>query len=360
MLAYISFYIPINYLAVLSSFAVVGGLYFFFLGFQLLERKRLLLSIPNSRILNAALGLVEINGRATGPNTMPAPVTGRPCYLYRTTAWHKPAAKSGWEPLAEEILHLPFFVDDTTGKMLIEPLGAELDLECDFQEDYDISLSYSSDEIPLRVRSFLTRHNISSDQTLRITECVIKADDPLFIAGAIVENPGIELRARRLETSFPNFANQTEARATAPQVISLYGGPVAASAGEMTQQGKIAAALTRAGITKPEAWSAAGVPYQATTLEQAVPPAAIAGGNRIVQATPESPGLQNDSTDSSKRALSPPVVLMKGPNDATFVISSRSQKEQLSSLAWKSAGMVWGGALITVLGFYVLLLRFFN
>jgi hypothetical protein len=255
--AFIFFYIPSNYLAVLSSFAVVGGLYFFFLGFQLLAHKRLLLSIPNSRIRTAALGLAEINGRATGPNTMPAPVTGRPCFLYRTIAWHKPEGKSGWTKVAEEILHLPFFVDDTTGKMLIEPLGAELDLECDFQEEYDISLSYSSDDIPLRAKSFLARHNVSSDQSLRITECLIKADDPLFIAGTIVENPGIELRAQRLETSNPNFAGQTEAHATAPQVITLYGGPAAASASEMTQQGKIAAALTRAGITKPEAWSAA-------------------------------------------------------------------------------------------------------
>lgn len=359
MPAYIFFYIPINYLAVLSSFAVVGGLYFFFLGFQLLARKRLLLSIPNSKIRSATLGLVEINGRATGPNTMPAPVTGRPCYLYRTMAWHKPEGKSDWKKVADETLHLPFFVDDTTGKMLIEPLGAELDLECDFQQEYDISLSFSSDDIPLRAKSFLARHNVSSDQCLRITECIIKVDDPLFIAGTIVENPGVELRAQRSETSHPNFASQTETHAAAPQVISLYGGPVAANASEMTQQGKIAAALTRAGITKPEAWSAAGVPYQAVLLEQTAP-SAIVGDNHITQPTSDSPMSQNGSIDSSKLDLSPPVVLMKGANDATFVISFRSQKELVSSLAWKSAGMVWGGAIITVLGFYMLLLRFFN
>jgi hypothetical protein len=358
--AYISFYIPINYLAVLSFFAVIGGLYFFFLGFQLLARKRLLLSIPNSRILNAALGLVEINGRATGPNTMPAPVTGRPCYLYRTTAWHKSAGKSGWGKVAEENLHLPFFVDDTTGKMLIEPLGSELDLECDFEQEYDISLSYSSDDIPLRAKSFLARHNVSSDQLLRITECVIKADDPLFIAGTIVENPGIELRAQRSEISLPNFASQPGAGAIAPQVISLYGGPAAANATEMTQQGKIAAALTRAGITKPEAWSVAGVPYQAVALDQSAPAASIAGDNHIAQPTTGPQVSQNGSNEPSKLDPSPPVVLMKGENEATFIISSRSQKEQLSSLAWKSAGMVWGGAMITVLGFYMLLIQFFN
>jgi hypothetical protein len=358
--AFIFFYISINYLAVLSSFAIVGGLYFFFLGFQLLARKRLLASTPNSRIRSAALGLVEINGRATGPNTMPAPATGRPCFLYHTIAWQKPEGKSDWKKVADETLHLPFFVDDTTGKMLIEPLGAELDLERDFQEEYATSLFFSSDDIPLRVRSFLARHTVSYDRSLRVAEYVIKPDDALFVAGTVTENPGVELRPRHSETLHQNSASIPGADATAPQVISLYGGPAAANASEMTQQGKIAAALNRAGITKPEAWSAAGVPYQAMAIEPASPLAVVDPGNPLALSTmtSDSQNSQNGFIDSSTFDLSPPVVLMKGENDTTFVISFRSQKELVSSLAWKSAGMVWGGAVITLLGFYMLLLQF--
>jgi hypothetical protein len=48
---------------------------------------------------------------------------------------------------------------------------------------------------------------------------------------------------------------------------------------------------------------------------------------------------------------------MKGANDSTFVISFRSQKEFVIALAWKSAGMVWGGAAIMLLGFYMLLMQ---
>jgi hypothetical protein len=36
------------------------------------------------------------------------------------------------------------------------------------------------------------------------------------------------------------------------------------------------------------------------------------------------------------------------------VISFRSQKELVSSLAWKSAAMIWGGAAIALLGLYTL------
>jgi hypothetical protein len=46
---------------------------------------------------------------------------------------------------------------------------------------------------------------------------------------------------------------------------------------------------------------------------------------------------------------------MKGANDPTFVISFRSQKEFVGALTWKSAGMVWGGSAITLLGLYMLL-----
>ena len=48
---------------------------------------------------------------------------------------------------------------------------------------------------------------------------------------------------------------------------------------------------------------------------------------------------------------------MKGANDSAFVISFRSQKEFVVSLAWKSAAMVCGGAAITFLGVYVLLVQ---
>jgi hypothetical protein len=45
---------------------------------------------------------------------------------------------------------------------------------------------------------------------------------------------------------------------------------------------------------------------------------------------------------------------MKGANNPTFVISFRSQKKFVSSLAWKSAAMIWGGAAIALLGLYML------
>ncbi len=140
----LSLFIPINHLTILSAIEIAGGLYFFVLGFQLLARRRLLLTTPSSKVRSAALGLVEVSGMAAGPHTMPAPITGQPCFLYHTTAWQQRAGKKQeWQKIADETLHLPFFIDDGTGQVLIEPLGADLDLRRDFREEY-VSSFFSS------------------------------------------------------------------------------------------------------------------------------------------------------------------------------------------------------------------------
>jgi hypothetical protein len=354
--------LPINQLTVLSALATVGGLYFFFVGFRMLSRKRVLLNTPTSKIRSATMGLVEVNGMATGPYTMLAPITGKPCFLYHTTAWQQREGKEKqWEKVVDETLHVPFFVDDSTGQLLIEPLGANLDLHRDFREEYDKSFFSSDlDSIPARVGAFLNQHGIVASRSLRIEERLIKPEDELFIAGTLTENPGVQLRPvtpRSYGAASSTPVNSSFA-ATAPQVVQLSSGPAPTSTHEMSQQAKIAAALTRAGITKPEAWSVAGVPYESAPYQSmAVEKGPLAAVTLSVQSGsgPVQRSGNGDSGSGSNPA--PPVVLMKGANDSTFVISFRSQKEFLSSLAWKSAAMVWGGAAITLLGIYMLLLQ---
>jgi hypothetical protein len=361
----LSLFIPINPLTILSSVAIAGGLYFFFVGFRLLARKRLLLTTLTSKIRSAALGLVEVTGMAAGPYTMPAPITGKSCFLYHTTAWQqRDGKKEEWEKVADETLHLPFFLDDSTGQLLIEPLGADLDLHRDFREEYSASFFPSNlDDVPPRVSGFLSRHGIVPGRRLRIEERSIKPEDALFIAGTLTENPGVQVRplsprsdVRNSDSRSP-VANNYSEQLPAPQIIRLAAGAAASSSQQMGQQAKIAAALTRAGITKPAAWSAAGVPYQSVAVEENAPPATISARSevRLHEVRLHEAPLDEDQSASSDFNLIPPVVLMKGANDSTFVISFRSQKEFVSALARKSAAMVWGGAAITLLGLYMLL-----
>ena len=356
----LSLFIPINEFAILSLLAIAGGLYFFASGFRLLARKRLLLSTPTSKIRSAALGLVEVNGMAAGPYTMPAPITGKPCFLYHTTAWQQREGKNvEWDKIVDETLHLPFFIDDSTGQLLVEPLGADLDLHRDFREEYAASFfssNFSSNEdgVPPRVSAFLSRHGIVPARRLRIEERSIKPQDALFIAGTLTENPGVQARSFSPRSDYSRGAppNNSAEQLPAPQIIRLPNGSAPSSTQEMTQQAKIAAALTRAGITRPEAWSAAGVPYQTIAVEENAPPAPVFADNGALNSAYDE--AQPKPSDFN---LTPPVVLMKGENNPTFVISFRSQKEFVSALAWKSAAMIWGGAAVMLLGLYTLLLQ---
>jgi hypothetical protein len=371
----LSLFTPINELMILSSIAIAGGLYFFFFGFQFLARKRSSLATPTSRIRAAALGLVEVNGIATGPYTMPAPISGKSCFLYHTTAWQQPEGKKQeWEKIADETLHLPFFIDDSTGQLLIEPLGAELELHQDFCEDYaaplfSLSVFSKENEIPPRVSVFLSRHGIVPARRVRIEERLIKPEDTLFVTGTLTENPGVQVRpfAPR-NASMPDVPtdvsindvgttdsrNHSSEQLPVPQIIRLSSDAASSSAQEMSQQAKIAAALNRAGIAKPEAWSVAGVPYQSVAVEENAP---LASDPRLYEKRPAErhPGENQGATSGFN--LTPPVVLMKGEDDLTFAISFRSQKEFVRAFAWKSAALVWGGAAITLLGLYMLLLQ---
>jgi len=372
----LSLFIPINILTILASIAIAGGLYFFFVGFQLLARKRLLLTTPTSRIRSAALGLVEVTGAAAGPHTISAPITGKPCFLYHTTAWQlRDGRKQEWEKVADETLHLPFFIEDSTGQLLIEPFGADLDLHRDFREEYAASFFSSNlGDVPPRVSVFLSRQGIAPGRRLRIEERSIKPADVLFVAGTLTENPGVPVRpisprsdsARNDGPGSPAPNNFSE-RLPAPQIVRLATGAAPSPTQEMDQQEKIAAALTRAGITRPEAWSAAGVPYQTVAVKEnaPLPPVSAYDQARLPEdRSPEARLLEARLLEARRREdqpapsdfnLTPPVVLMKSANHPTFVISFRSQKEFVSALAWKSAAMIWGGTAITLLGLYMLL-----
>jgi hypothetical protein len=360
-------FIPINLLSILSSVALAGGVCFFISGIGILVRKGVLLTVPAAMIRDALPGLVQITGQAGGPYTLPAPITGKACYLYRTTAWSKAEGMShGWERILDETLHLPFFIADSTGQLLVEPLGADLDLHLNFQKEYDASLSSSTAEsIPPRVSAFLMRHGIAPSRHLRIEESLIEPEKTLFIAGTLSENPGIQVRPfassdPALHGSASDNQNDSDGRQPssfdnskprpAPEIIRLSSGSAPASVQEMSQQGKIAAALVRAGITKPEAWSAAGIPYQNVAVAERDEQHKHAGSSSTEPA-------QNSELPSTNLNVTPSLVLMKDGDNPTFVISYRNQKELAHALAWKAAGLISAGTLTVLLGLYVLLVQ---
>jgi E3 ubiquitin ligase len=321
------------------------GVYFFYKGFRLLQRKRLIVNTPASKIRSASMGLVEISGLATGPYVVTSPLRQVECYYYQSTAWELQGGKNkNWVKVADESLHVPFYVDDSTDKVLIDPRGSELDLHCDFREEYHRSVLYEGPEMPSSVQDFLLRHGVDPDKRLKVEEHCIKPKNFLFVLGTLSQNPGVDASVapawaeRVSQRSEPAEQNEPE-----PEVIRLSepGGAVPATA--MTQQQKIAAALSRAGISNPISWTRAPIAAPAATS------AAKVVGTIAAETAVEDMGGYD---------LHPPVVLMKGSHEPTFFISWRSQRDVVASLGWKSGLMIWGGPALTILCVYILLAGF--
>jgi hypothetical protein len=375
----------------------LGGLYLCFRGFRLLQRRHLILNTPVSKIRSASMGMVELSGLAVGPYTMIAPITERACYYYRTVAWEwkRRGRSSQWVKVAAECMHLPFFLDDNTGKVMVDPCGADLDLHRDFQQEFCDSLFTIKEEAPANVRSFLSRHGVSTTNKIKVEEFCIKPKNSLFLLGTLDDNPGLEITQQPIQDEEHNTLTLRSAlnlsfnsggesgsllnrlspsgglqhdpkydaiydqaastvstrviRLSPDQVSADHGSADhgSAKAAEMTQQQKIAAAMLKAGIASPAAWAAAKVTPAQTSVT--TPPDGASHGsspNRGAQGRTQT-ASELDGFDPH-----PPVVLMKGKNNPTFLISWRSQRDLARSLGWKCALMIWGGPALALLCLY--------
>jgi E3 Ubiquitin ligase len=269
---------------------IVIGIRLFFRGFPLLKGKHLVQDTPTSTVRGAALGAVEVSGTVVGPYTLIAPLSETDCFYYHALA----RGSSGEEKkTGEETMYVPFYLDDGTGRVMVDPRGAETDLRPSVDDDYSSSTADSF------TRHFLVRHGISSAYPARLEEYCIRAGDHLYILGTLRENPGLQSAADCLARGV-----------------------------DQPQQGFLSAAAADL-----QRWAA---------IESLLPPGS---------ALPRMPSPQSVATEAFD--LNPPVVLMKGNSGEPFFISWRSQRSVVEDLARRSILYIWGGPVLALAGLWL-------
>lgn len=275
---------PIAWLLRLPQFwailGVICGPVLFLRGFRLLQRKRFILDIPRSSVRAAALGLVEISGKAVGPYTLVAPVSKSDCLYYRITVQSN--SKKDFSKAKMRELSVPFYVDDGTGKAMVYPAHCQLQIEASDESD-----DYGDAGFQL--------HGENEEAAELVREYCIRPGDQLYVLGTLQENPWAR----------PD-----------PRV----------ECNELSRIGPGFVARAEADLLRREAY-----PALDPTLPSGVEAAA-------------------DDFD-----YHPPVILMKG--NGPFIISSRSEREIVTNLAWKSFLYIWAGPLATLWGLWQILSR---
>jgi len=188
---------PLDQMLLYLAAGTVGGFGFFVYGWTVRQRTRLIESIPTSTIRSLALGLVEICGQAQPEkDLLSTPFSGLPCVFYSYAVEERVGSgkNARWETIAKGTSEQPFFVLDTTGRVLVVPLGAELILP-----DERTSRSNWLGELPPNTIAGLNRLEISTDRwigskPLRCRESFILPGERVYVLGTAHEHLGARER----------------------------------------------------------------------------------------------------------------------------------------------------------------------
>jgi len=398
---------PISFFAPISQiffWLMVAGIAAFFMGFKWLRFRRRILDTPFSKMGSASMGLVEVSGKASGPRTIPAGLTGAPCFYYRAMAWQR--MKSGkqlnWQQVADESMAVPFFVEDGTGRLHVRPEGAEMEVLQTLKKDYDAHLYRGREAWPEPMRSFLARNAVDDSKDVRLEEHCIRPQETLFVIGTLGENPEmlgwdaqphfggkrmlqVQLNGPIVRTSKSSW--KIERNPTAGESDWMVTRSTGSPAGQSVDVELLKKALgglgnartstsvvvnqfvvnrTRGGSDGSLRGSAADGTSVATGLPDdvlaeiskvtggAISPAKL--GEMMQHAQVQVQGTADGAVTIQEPSQLPKVGIGKGRRGDPFFISWRSQKDVAGTFGRRALACIYGGPVVAVICLYVLLM----
>lgn len=166
---------------------IIGGIVAFFWGFFQLRTKRLMEDIPLSTIRAMAPGLVEINGSAVDWKLLEGPMTQEKCvyYEYLIEQYVSSGKNSHWETILRgNSKEHPFYVQDDTGTVRVEPQDSKVIIPHDFRLETGMFT-----DVPANIESFMDQKGLSCrsffgfQKKLRFTEHNLKPAEKVFVMG---------------------------------------------------------------------------------------------------------------------------------------------------------------------------------
>ncbi len=282
--------------------ALVGGPALLSWGLFSLQKKRLVENTSTSRVRSAAMGLVELSGTSQERTRDQAPVSRVPCCWWRCVVEEKVSAgrRRAWQTIQTLTSPHLFYLEDPTGRVLVDPEGAELQI--DEEVFYLRSAEGTAVEAALNSWGIDTANWLGGSKPIRVREQLILPRSPLYVLG--------ELRYYRdqLEDRKQRFAERLRSLKRDP----------AKMAGVDTNQD---------GVVDSEEWDAFRMRQEEVFLK-------------------EEAAREGKIPASDKRVVRAPV-------DQPFLLATRSESDLLRSLRLWSVLGVLGGIAIAGLGVWL-------
>jgi hypothetical protein len=159
---------------------------------------------PTSKVRSAAVGLVELFGKAKCKDDMPSPISKEKCVFWRLNAqYYQPGKHGGWRNIYNKDSSMQFYLEDETGEMLIDPKNGNIEIPQDFSTKGRLKSSSilfgldSNKQIDQKVLDYMVEDpdfakplNGHKDYDLMITESYIAEGDPLYVLGSAMPISG--------------------------------------------------------------------------------------------------------------------------------------------------------------------------
>ena len=327
------------YLAVTVGFFF--GLITFFKGFRAYRCYRLICDVPQIPIRSIPMGLVKVRGKAKGAQLIDSPVSRTPCLFYKVDIerWKSDQHGGSWSHYATDADGEDFYLEDATGKVIIDAHGCDYDLQETGKRELASSANSTVDQ---ELRTY-----IQSAGAKRFTRFAEK-----MIARAPAERLDADKTAtlQMMKQSLHMFNEQT---AVNPGHMPNFLPMMMAFAAQQKVDAKFEP-QRQAALAHLQEMQSSGKLLDNFHPEQ---------GRFLLKEYCILPEHEYEVTGSCVENPNPADqhdrnLITKGENEATFLISWRSEKDMETTLGKKAALMIFGGAGLSVVCLAILLAKF--
>jgi hypothetical protein len=365
-----------------SILGLGAGIWPFFKGFREFRKYRVLADTPEIPIRSIPMGLVEIHGTAVkAADLLGSPVTHTSCCLYKVVieTWKTDSQGRGgsWHHHRTDVEGVKFYLQDTTGKVLVDPREAELDLpqgaRCEAGSGRGVTGAAGATESELL-------SSVTQADAHRVTNFI---DHGLEYLGPRSDPKHEETRQSLLEAfrhapGSPDF-QQRMATLMAPK-LEQHIREMGPQSDPQKEQARLAAleafnhpqgspeflaAMQRAACLAPpeeQKQFLAAMGALSPTDSAATMPFRVASGRYRLTEYCIVPGQSYDITGTAVENPHPQDdhdrnMIVKGQNEPTFLIFSKTEQEVEKGVRNRALGMILGGAALAIVCVAIILFK---